>query len=497
MSEGFTLHPGADELMRLISGELTAAREAALREHIASCAPCAEALERVETAWAEYREYHERRLKPSIPTPPRPWADLEAPPAISRGERARRRLLPWTAAAAVLLVAIQAYEHFRRPAVVNAAEILRKATAIEERRPRAGRIRIRTSRRSLIRPALAGAQRGGPDAAFEHELQARFAGAHYSWADPLGAGSFSRWRSQLAEKQDAVDEVTDGATSQSLYRIRTITKSGPLVQATLSLRVADLHPVESELRFRDETVRITELPDAEPSAPPVPAPPSVPRSEPVPVTVGPSDELHAIAALHDIGADLGEPIEVTRREREVVVTASGLTPEREQQLRESLAAVPGAVVQSEDPQTAGRRAPHQAAQARTPADELANQILEASDAALARAFALDALASRFPPAVEANLPAADRALLEGMRTEHRQALETAAGRLDALLKAAWPETTAAPAQAEAANGRQLLEAARYLDQLLNRTFAGGAGPPRAEVLAALRLLQARAAGGPQ
>jgi len=62
---------------------------------------------------------------------------------------------------------------------------------------------------------------------------------------------------------------------------------------------------------------------------------------PAPSVAGPAQELHVIAALHAIGADLGEAVQVTRRDGSLVVEATGLTTGRAQQVREAIAPIPG------------------------------------------------------------------------------------------------------------------------------------------------------------
>ena len=85
------------------------------------------------------------------------------------------------------------------------------------------------------------------------------------------------------------------------------------------------------LRFAAETVEMTELsedplqPRWHPRPlrnPPLRPPRSRPRSRSAPPT--PADELLVIAALHRIGADLGEPVEVRREGPEVVVNVAGV-----------------------------------------------------------------------------------------------------------------------------------------------------------------------------
>src|SRR5215831_16790493 len=79
-----------------------------------------------------------------------------------------------------------------------------------------------------------------------------------------------------------------------------------------------------------------------PSPPPPPPPPPRPPS-PISHPPSPAEELRVIAALHAIGADLGEPVQVSRRDGVLVVEAVGLTSTREQQVRDAVSQIPGVI----------------------------------------------------------------------------------------------------------------------------------------------------------
>ena len=107
------------------------------------------------------------------------------------------------------------------------------------------------------------------------------------------------------------------------------------------MSATDLHAVACTLRFAAQTVEMTELPGETPAEPqPAPAAdePGVrqsPATSAKPAT--PSDELQVIAALHRIGADLGEPVEVRREGPEVVVNAAAVGPRRQEEVKTALA----------------------------------------------------------------------------------------------------------------------------------------------------------------
>ena len=66
-------------------------------------------------------------------------------------------------------------------------------------------------------------------------------------------------------------------------------------------------------------------------------PPTRKAAQPAP---GPEDELRVIAALDRIGADLGDPVAVTRASNRIVVTCIGLDARRTEELRDALKGLP-------------------------------------------------------------------------------------------------------------------------------------------------------------
>jgi hypothetical protein len=207
-----------------------------------------------------------------------------------------------------------------------------------------------------------------------------------------------------------------------------------------------------------------------------------------------------MAALHRIGADLGEPIEVTRSKGGgIQVAGSGLDGARKEQLRAVLASLPGVTVRFDEAlQTVPAGKDDQRREARsstTPVSMLQLQlqsylgsasalqkftdgILDVSDSAMARAHALRNLAERFPQNEEQTLSTADRGLLVTLRREHASALKELARRMAQLVQPvlAIPEQTqpAAPrADSWQDRTRNVLESTRQVDRLLNQMLAGG------------------------
>ena len=528
-------HPDGGELLRFADGELPSRKAAAVRSHLEACWSCRTQLEELQKGIGDYVRYHEA-LKSELPPPPRPWADLrsrmeaEDRAQAPAGARMRPANAPrwWISAAAAVLLACLAYYRFGMTTSASAAELLQKAVASESSFSGPRHIRVRTRSRSFTRPAVYAREAG----ASEDSLSALFASANYSWEAPLSARSYASWRDQLPEKRDEVENVRDGGAS--LYRIRTTTPAGALAEATITLRARDFTPVKGTFQFRDsDYVEITEAaaPDPEPPAPaheiaratPPAAPEPVPSAPPA--APGPSEELQALAALHRIGADLGEPIELTRRPDGIFVTGTGIDPARQEQLRASLAHVPQVRLRFQEPRPmspeesgagaalsvavsppAHAAAIQNAVGGQLAFEEFSNRALDLSDAAIARAHALENLARRFPASEEARLSKSDLDLLAALRGGHARALAASISELAGMMGPALAAlgAAAAPAQHETLAGSwqeatgQVLAAAQQADHLISVLLAGAnTDLPPAQVpqqlAAALSRLQALSA----
>jgi hypothetical protein len=526
-------HRDDELLLRLADGELEPKEADRAQAHLKACWRCRTRFEDLQTNIADYMRYRETVMKPLLPPPPQPWSSLrgqlrrvDSDMAPARRWRAPRVSPGWLAAAAALLVGMVAYRFWREP-VVSAAEILRKASAAETSPPARRRIRIKTRSRTLVR---ARSLRGKTATAGQDgtaELQALFAAANFSWEEPLSARSFEAWHGQLSDKVDTVSILTD--QGGRLYDIRTTTQSGKLTDAELTVRAADWQPVHEILQFNaGEKVEISEMEDAPADlAPPVSiaARPTPDRAQVPERTASAGDELRVIDALHRIGADLGEPIEVTRTKGSgVQVAAHGLDSGRKEQLRAILAGLPWVTLLVDDPQQTvssdgedQRRekrlstAPVSALQLQlqsylggaTAMQKFTDGILDASDGAMARAHALRNLAERFPRDQEETLSTAEQSLLATLRREHTSALKDLARQMVHLVQPVLPvpekpQPAVSHADSWQEGTRALLEATRQVDRLLNQMLAGGDSDqarqhtPR-ELASALASLQAQLA----
>lgn len=452
-------HPESEQLLRYIDGELPARTAGAIRLHLESCWQCRASLEELQNTIGKCVRYRKNVLQRYSPSPPAPWIDIyrgfAAIDASMEPDFFRNRKI-WAIAAVALLVLGGLFYRFRQTPSVHAAELLRRAVAAAAAHPvKARRIEIRTRKHRLTRLASSHTRPVGNAADTDtlNSLQALFVAANYDWNDPLSARSYQSWHDQLSDKQDAVVEEADA------YRVRTTTPSGELAVATLKLRMRDLQPVEERLEFRNrEWVEITEAPvdsAAELAAATAPASTSGnPRTRTSAVgTATLSDEIYVLAALHQVGADLGDPIEVSRSGGAVLVQGVGIAPRRQQEIAAAVRSNPRVVVrfsnsaaptgqpEKQTVEQAGSGGDMRQLQARVaeqiggrvPFDRMAGQVLDLSEAMMARVYALRRIGERFPPEVQSALSPEDLKILRHLRQEHMTALRKTTDDLDRVL----------------------------------------------------------------
>ena len=212
------------------------------------------------------------------------------------------------------------------------------------------------------------------------ELRTIFNANQLDWQAPLSAVGYARWRNSLAAKEDIVapaqespsERVTDGAEPLALTTIARNPASGTppgahsdrhrITKAELVVRTGDWHPVEERLWVNDRIYEIAELdykvlPLSEVNTllfagPPTPAeapPPMMIEARtsltpPTPPLPDPEETEMAVRyGLHELDADLGEPIEISHgSEGKVIVDAAALAPELQAKLKEQLAGIPNA-----------------------------------------------------------------------------------------------------------------------------------------------------------
>jgi len=278
-----------------------------------------------------------------------------------------------------------------------------------------------------------------------------------------------------------------------------------LAAATAALAVAGAYyykaheaaPVNAGITNLAASSKITEpliRNSAESGAVPVEVPPrSAVPSRPAAIVPGPSasisDELLVMSVLHGIGADLGDPVQVSLSDGLVRVTGVGVAPARRQKILAALEPLPGVVSHFSDPSAAplpNDAAAQPASASAAPAafqsrletqlgghaafDRFTGQILNWNDSAMAHAYALRLLAQQFP--TDDSMNDRDRATLRGLARDHLAALAAPLADFDRALVpvltglgAESSSRAAAAADAWQGAAEQVFQAARRIEVL--------------------------------
>jgi hypothetical protein len=463
-------HPEDGLLLRYLDGELPGRKARQVRAHLEACWQCRAQVEELEAAIGECVRYRRDVLAPGLPPAPEPWRSLDFErvdaelATQSLWLRMARFLSPlrsggprWAlSGAAVLALCFVLVQQLRETPKVEAAALLQRAVLASQSRPAAvKRLRITTRTGQMTR--VLGASYKPP--ARETEIARLFDAAHYDWSDPLSAKSYSAWREGLPRFQDAI------ASQQNSYDIKTTTEDSELVSATLKLRNSDLEPLEGRFEFRNrDWVEMTELVDQQtnPASQVAgttggtlrqPVVPPGPLAVPVKTTELStySEELQVVSALHQLGADLGDPIEISREGGQVLVSGTGIPPQRQQQIHGLLDRLPHVAVRFDDPEfpagampvpsepaTRDAAGPEKSTYAarieerlggRPQFERFSASVLDWTDSAMTRAYALRRLAQQFSAAAENEMTAEDRQTLHNLGREHLAAFSKDAQRV--------------------------------------------------------------------
>ena len=210
------------------------------------------------------------------------------------------------------------------------------------------------------------------------------------------------------------------------------------------------------------------------------------RLEPDPNAIT-HEELAIVGRLHQLKADLGEPIDLKlTADHRIELTASGLSLERTQEIRRVLSGFPDLTIRFVVPQAvSGEGASASPAPARRPMafeaqllqyagnrqalEKLSDSLLDAGDQVTTYVHALENLQERFPATRVSAMNAEDSAFLNQIEQDHRSAARQAARTLSNLLQPIFEKLSV---QRSPANDENLLQAALKMDRLLNAALAG-------------------------
>jgi hypothetical protein len=491
-------HPGEADLIRFADGEMEERFATPTQHHLHTCDACRRRLEQLKAGADAYDHYHSQILKPALEPPPN---SLEA--RLTALDRTRRSFyLPpiarWATVALSCCAAVVCWLIYQETPAREIQRILARAEAAPAAPHR--RLQVIARGQRWYRPARLREETPEyrPEQRSMDAARALFVKASYSWDDPLSARSFATWRGKLPSRRDQVVFINDG--NNRFYRVQTETTTGVLRAAALTLRADTLIAVQGTFRFEEQyEVRIEEAGEL----PSVPAQRRTTPGQPaqvVPVTpkVGAEEELRVLAALDAIGADVGEQVtvEINPSKQRVLITGSGLSADRQRQIREALATFPNTALQfaSGQPAVTGKESgnPHFTSDDAAPLrrdleeqaggaqrlQELTDQALDASSTILAQAHTLHQLSQKFPSSVSAGFGPQEQETLLAMRRRHAVAIRQAAIELKTSLgtmlgqpisKAETPSQGAASWEVGAA---RLYERAQALDSSLDRILAG-------------------------
>ena len=200
-------------------------------------------------------------------------------------------------------------------------------------------------------------------------------------------------------------------------------------------------------------------------------------------------EIAALVKLHELGADLGEPVEtVAGADGAVTIICRQVGRERESEIRTALAGIPRVTVHSEPsaPADSGRQpritlslrngggvlehALSAKLGGKAPFDRLANDILDDADGLMTRAYALHDLEERFPTTRRAGLRPDDALALASVIADHQQVAFERGRAIEARL-APVSKLLGFPSRAPVA-AHDLFAAAQRMDRILNVCFGG-------------------------
>lgn len=487
-------------LLLAIDGELAASDHALLKEHVRACWTCRARKEHLERTIEDIVDYEQALVAPDMPPSATGRAmfmarlnelsaDMGQPPLLKLWRRSASQLsrslfasrIVWIATVLFVVMAAPLIYVLRQSPAVSANELLQRASLSETRSITSvnqpvvvQRLSIKINGRKLTRTIYRDqsnerhASRADVNDAEVSAAERKFLESSLDWNDPLSPKAFDRWREAAVGERDMVKRL-----SGDRLMLNTTADSGPIAEASLTVRDDDYHPIAEDLRLRDNTeIEIAELsydvvglPTLNPDIFGFPAPAEPLRlpalSATLPTRASFSDaaqlatsELQVRAVLHDLGADLGEQIDV-RPEKDGSVRVDGVAADdaRKHQLVAALQGIPRTQLHIETVAQAAER--QQASSVSgpvrvtvmaggTPLLEASlkqrfpdvdqrttyiNQTLSLAQGASARAWALNRLAERYTPQQIALLDTASRRRLGSLLGDHLAALREDVNRL--------------------------------------------------------------------
>lgn len=526
------------EILLYVDGELSLWRSCRIQAHLLSCWNCRRELERMEEEIRAIVDAQHRSFLPSMPRPVRAWDSFdELAAALPPASRFRFRTwlrqagnllggdslssLRW-ATAVVTLVCFAVAALWLMPERLSAQIVLHRMEQTELVRTSVSagqvirqRLRIeRTDRRSSTRRSVeletwnSGARsvwRGdvrdlqqryrllGLESSLPISTAATERWLQQTWAEPkvLRAGDRLELEAHNTRKGDDLESVN--------VRVQTGTWRLEGIRLTFANSIFDVAELDLTILKKNELSSdlLAELePAAAPEARSVRVDPAVRGLQPSPdaLPLKPvEEELRVQFRLHEIGADLREPIELRQDQGKIVVNARAASDERKQQLSEMFGADPRIRLETEvsstpltttvPPAIVSRAAlePRRDKQlvdffgSAEAQENFTRAILDTDAAVLGHLYALRSLAQHWPSNVEPMLSVEGSRELHAMVNDHLRALSTSQSEMRQLLalflvRLCGPGADSSGTLLSHADWRQSatagLEAARTLDRNL-------------------------------
>jgi uncharacterized coiled-coil protein SlyX len=516
-------HLTDQQLLFYVDGELRTNESTRCRAHLEACWTCRAELDDLQGIIKKIANFRNNVLLPMTPLPPRHWDGLEPRMRELGHALAKRSIIKRLrgllrsdfvalryAVSAFLVLVLLALVLFRARPTLSASELLARvqeaqteelrkvAVPVIHQKLQIRRKLIKSNEQMTLDYDSWGDQSHGrfrqteTSAQLLSELRTIYNVNHLDWQAPLSAFGYARWRDLLPTKQDYVasGEVSarrDSDAGSSFLALTTVagqptgdndssekSRRNVITKAELEVRTADWHPVEEHVFVDDREFEISELDyrvlplsavDASVFAE---LPPTVEVRRPHLVTrVAPPlsnpEQIEVLVRykLHQLNADVGEPIEISRDDQgKIIVDASRASPELQAKLKHDLAPMSNTELREGETASATCQpcpATSLAKSSSTPVtivpainpnekrleeifgdldakESFTQEVLAVSGDALSRSIALRDLALRYPPEVETRLGPEWRARLEEMVSDHMASLSKQSSRLQGLLR---------------------------------------------------------------
>ena len=380
-----TEHLGREQLLGYLDGELPKPAMLRAAEHIQSCWTCRTELERLKEDIGTILDAQNRIILPGVPPPPQPWPRLE--PRIAAQLTAKESLFsqlwrrattayellprPLCLGAAVAGLLVIAAILSLSPSTLSANEVLRKLSDAEARRM-PSTIGVFVRQKVRVRKT---ARRDGLTRSGEVDSWRSANAVHWKIdeADPVALDLQDRYRARKTLNDLPISAAScgnwsaggalDGKVIRSSSAMEIVfTTPNQSIEAdflglALQVNPDDWHVTEMRLEFADAAFDISEEELNVFSRKDVPADVLASFDAPVQATIGAKlsakiappvvpdisaqldldeVEMNVRFALHQIGADLGEPLEIRRDAGLVAVRAWQVSPERQELLKDLL-----------------------------------------------------------------------------------------------------------------------------------------------------------------